>query len=65
MHGDLAARIRDPLFLDIISQYDIVALQETWLLEGLETVLRWSDGYEVYVSSEPIPAFGTSGGCSG
>lgn len=65
MHGDLMARIRDPAFLDIITQYDIIGLQETWLLDGIETALPWPDGYKAYVSSRPRPAvedFGRPGG---
>lgn len=52
-HGELMLRLRDQEWLDIVQQYDIIALQETWLLDGHESAMPWPNGYKHYVSSRP------------
>lgn len=38
----------------MLEGYDVMALQETWLVEGSERSVRWPDGFKAYVSSRPV-----------
>ncbi len=41
IHGGLDWMLRDLEVLDLFSSYDIILLQETWLLEGEELVITY------------------------
>ncbi len=53
IHGELDWMLRDPEVLDLFSSYDIILLQETWLLEGEELSLPIPGGYTLWSSPRP------------
>lgn len=57
-------KARSPDFINTICNYDVIALNETWLVEGHESSIPVPDGYTLHVASRPNSSQGktTMGG---
>ncbi|KAI0079646.1 hypothetical protein K474DRAFT_1705549 [Panus rudis PR-1116 ss-1] len=62
IHGNLMVKLRDAEFVDFISHYDVIMLQETHHSADGEDLLHIPPGYDLYSLPRPYMPFATVGG---
>ncbi len=55
IHGELDLMLRSPSDLKLLQEFDIILLQETWLLPDQDTTLPIPDGYSFISFPHPDP----------
>lgn len=54
IHGNIMLKARDTDWLAHLDGFDVVSLQETWLVDGMESSIPWPPGFIVHASSRPL-----------